>query len=295
MKHGQLVPSLHAQKLNPQIDFPATPFVLQQELTEWKRPVILIDGQMKECPRVAGISSFGAGGANAHIIIEEYISQEPHAPSTLVTKQKPALIVLSAKDEVRLREQVEQLLKAVEAQTWTDEDLLNMAYTLQVGREAMEERVGIVATSLKELEEKLQAFLEGRLDTENLYQGQVKRNREVLSIIAIDEDMEKTIESWITKGKYTSLLDLWVKGLTFNWTKLYDQYKPKRISLPTYPFAKERYWMTKYNSQQTVATASQLPSVQFNELFYDGLFNGLLDNSLSIEAAINKIGNFYNN
>src|SRR5215467_9297485 len=66
LKHSQLVPSLHAQTLNPNIDFAATPFVVQQELAPWRRPVVESDGLRREYPRIAGISSFGAGGANAH-------------------------------------------------------------------------------------------------------------------------------------------------------------------------------------------------------------------------------------
>ncbi len=71
MKHKALAPSLHAGELNPNIDFEKTPFVVQQELGEWEKPVL--DG--KEYPRIAGISSFGAGGANAHVIIEEYLDE----------------------------------------------------------------------------------------------------------------------------------------------------------------------------------------------------------------------------
>ncbi|MCP5006363.1 MAG: SDR family NAD(P)-dependent oxidoreductase, partial [Planctomycetes bacterium] len=57
MKYGQIVPSLHSSTLNPNIDFNNTPFVVNQELTNWDCP--LIEGQ--ELPRIAGISSFGAG------------------------------------------------------------------------------------------------------------------------------------------------------------------------------------------------------------------------------------------
>ena len=73
LKHRQLVPSLHSKTLNPNIDFGSTPFVVQQELAEWKRPVV--DG--KEYPRIAGVSSFGAGGSNAHVVVEEYVAAEP--------------------------------------------------------------------------------------------------------------------------------------------------------------------------------------------------------------------------
>ncbi len=65
MKHGELVPSLHARELNPHIDFANSPFVVQQGLSHWKAP----EGGV----RMAGISSFGAGGANAHVIVSEYV------------------------------------------------------------------------------------------------------------------------------------------------------------------------------------------------------------------------------
>ena len=68
MRHRQLVPSLHAESVNPNIDFTRTPFVLQQASGEWVQPTV--DGTV--CPRRAGISSFGAGGSNAHLIVEEY-------------------------------------------------------------------------------------------------------------------------------------------------------------------------------------------------------------------------------
>src|SRR5205823_3636247 len=105
MRYGQLVPSLHAQVLNPHIDFSATPFVVQQELTEWKRPQGSGTGERKEAPRRAGISSFGAGGSNAHVILEEYVERRQASQGRayrnggLVSPSRPALIVLSARTE----------------------------------------------------------------------------------------------------------------------------------------------------------------------------------------------------
>jgi len=71
MKHGTLVPSLHSQTLNPHIDFGTTPFVVQREVAAWSRPTLNLDGRSREWPRIAGLSSFGAGGSNAHLVIEE--------------------------------------------------------------------------------------------------------------------------------------------------------------------------------------------------------------------------------
>src|SRR6185503_6794791 len=72
MQHRQLAPSLHAEQLNPHIDFAKSAFVLNRELRAWERPVV--DG--RTLPRIAGISSFGAGGSNAHVIVEEYVCGE---------------------------------------------------------------------------------------------------------------------------------------------------------------------------------------------------------------------------
>jgi len=68
----------------------------------------------------------------------------------------------------------------------------------------------------------------------------VKRNKETLAVFIADEDLQQAIDSWISKGKYSKIIDLWVKGLVVDWSKLYGETKPQRISLPTYPFAKER-------------------------------------------------------
>ncbi|MCC5463956.1 SDR family NAD(P)-dependent oxidoreductase [Pelosinus baikalensis] len=242
MKHQKIVPSLHAKDLNPNINFAKTPFVVQQELAEWKRPVIEINGEKKEYPRIAGISAFGAGGSNAHVVIEEYIAKEQERPRIAITTQNPAIVVLSAKNEARLKEQVQQLLIAIEEQQFTDLDLANLAYTLQVGREAMEERLAVIAGSIKELNDKLKSFVEGNNGIVQMYRGQVKCNKDTLAIFA-DEDLQLAIDNWISKGKYTKLLDIWVKGLVFDWNKIYGEIKPRRISLPTYPFSRERFWI----------------------------------------------------
>lgn len=99
LKYKQLVPSLHCENFNPNIDFKASPVVVQTTLSDWKRPVLKEGGLEKEYPRRAGISSFGAGGANAHIIIEEY---EKPDTAYRMDDEGPQLCVLSAMNTVRL-------------------------------------------------------------------------------------------------------------------------------------------------------------------------------------------------
>ena len=240
MQHQQLVPSIHARTLNANIDFAQTPFVVQQTLAPWPQPQI--DG--RQMPRRAGVSSFGAGGANAHVVIEEYVSERPYA-----MVQGPYIIILSAKNETRLKERAQRLLGAIRRTgpgALGEHDLADMAYTLQVGREAMDERLALIVNSLEELEQKLDAFVVGGGDgarMDDLLRGQVKHGKNALAAFSVDEELQAAVESWIHKRKYSRLLELWVNGLSIDWRALYlDGELPRRISLPTYPFARESYW-----------------------------------------------------
>ncbi|MDT8977370.1 SDR family NAD(P)-dependent oxidoreductase [Paenibacillus sp. chi10] len=246
LKYRQLVPSLHSEVLNPNIDFSNTSFVVQQELAELKRPVVTINGETREYPIIAGVSSFGAGGSNAHVLISEYVPEEMGQPVVVPkspTDQERVIVVLSAKNEDRLKARAQQLLTAIRERQVPEESLVDLGYTLQTGREAMEERLATVVSTIQELSEKLECFIAGTEGIEDLYLGQVKRNKDTLEVFAADDDLQKAIEAWIIKGKYSKLMDLWVKGLNVDWHKLYGHFQPKRISLPTYPFARERYWI----------------------------------------------------
>ncbi|CAJ3337977.1 polyketide synthase, type I [Burkholderia pseudomallei] len=175
MKHGLLVPSLHASELNPNIDFPASPFVVNRETRAWERPVI--DG--REHPRIAGVSSFGAGGTNAHVILEEPPRQA--SPARAPTPAgAPALIVLSAKKPEQLRRYASELLarlRDADYRARVDADgLRSLAYTLQVGREAMDERLAVIADSVQALEGKLRQFVDGKTDIQDLHVSRVGRS-----------------------------------------------------------------------------------------------------------------------
>jgi acyl transferase domain-containing protein len=79
----------------------------------------------------------------------------------------------------------------------------------------------------------------------------------MLEALTADDDIEKTIDSWIAKGKHDKLLTLWVNGFNVDWSRLYINEKPKRVSLPTYPFARERYWVPGAVTKQMLSTDSR--------------------------------------
>jgi len=224
MREGKIAPSLHSQTLNPNIDFSATPFQVNQQLREWPRPVI--DGQVQH--RTAGVSSFGAGGSNAHMVIEEYVGPETGIAAR--PSDAPCAFVLSAKTEQQLRQYVESLLQFVHRHQ-AELSLPDTAFTLQIGREAMPQRLGFIAGSVQELTEKLNRFLQS--DRDGLYLGRAGYSKQSESLSGQD------------RHSIAELLANWVKGASVDWHRLYavDARPPKRISLPTYPFARERYWL----------------------------------------------------
>ena len=237
LRHRQLPASLHVSALNPKLELSATPFHVVDSQRAWEgSPGV---------PLRAGVSSFGSGGTNAHAVLEEYRDQERHEDA--VSFAHPSIVVLSARSQERLREQASQLLTALQDPAQPGcalKRLTDIAYTLQVGREAMEWRLACVAESLPHLRDRLQAYLAGEEDVADLYRGQARQLKETLAFFA-EEELQEAIGKWIERGRLGKLAELWTKGLALDWGRLYAGYErhPRRIELPGYSFAKERYWV----------------------------------------------------
>ncbi|BBO59205.1 SDR family NAD(P)-dependent oxidoreductase [Mycoavidus sp. B2-EB] len=229
LQHQILVKSLHCDEVNPLLALEHSPFYVVQQTQRWEA---LRDRQGRPLPRRAGVSSFGAGGSNAHVIVEEYVKGQK-AP-TIFTG--PVLVVMSARSEEQLKEQAGQLVAYLKCQT--EVNLVDLAYTLQVGREPLGVRLALVAESVDAVREQLSHYVCGEV-AEDIYRGECNRNVTFLA----DEDLQKMIQVWMANGKLSKLAELWVQGLEVEWAHLNGGTKPNRIRLPTYPFAKERYWV----------------------------------------------------
>ncbi|HEY8359347.1 MAG TPA: beta-ketoacyl synthase N-terminal-like domain-containing protein, partial [Ramlibacter sp.] len=236
LREGQIAPSLHSQTLNPNIDFTG-PMRVNRELRPWPRPVI--DGQVGR--RVAGISSFGAGGSNAHLLIEEHVPA-PRAPLPAAAVDAPQLLVLSARAPAQLQQAAARLRAVAQArQGHADaaEWLRDAAWTLQVGREAMPHRLAFVVRNVDELVLRLDAHAAG--SSEHLHMG-----RATSGAAAAPDD-----------ASLDALAAAWVRGAPVDWAALQRDaaWTPRRIALPTYPFARDRYWID-------VAIPGSLPTPQ---------------------------------
>ncbi|MFF0838308.1 SDR family NAD(P)-dependent oxidoreductase, partial [Streptomyces sp. NPDC003344] len=232
MRHGELVPSLHSAILNPHIDFDRTPLRVQRSLEPWRRQVRDSGGERRPLPRLAGVSSFGGGGSNAHVVIEEY--PQPARPETV--PDGPFLLVLSARSEAQLVEQARRLYARLGE--LSDADLPAVAWTLQTGRMALEERLAFAATSLAEARERLAAFATDPAAAASWVRGTARPDRP-----ADGAAVQSALAAWREQGRYEALLALWAEGGDVEWDLLgATGTGPYRISLPGYPFARERCW-----------------------------------------------------
>ncbi|WP_195724205.1 SDR family NAD(P)-dependent oxidoreductase [Paenibacillus monticola] len=365
-KHQALVPSLHSEILNPGIPFESSPFYVQHELAEWKQPVVRSGegGAVTRYPRRAGISGFGAGGTNVHLILEEY--QAPQVRQPYDKENEPQIILLSAKTAEKLSETASQLLlylrpepkeqepllqqeeeertvASIDEDNWQlqirldvsklladvlqvdvrdmleDENLLeyaaspldysilfqqiaanfhlepdqerfrnhltysqlcdyimelkkhgehslkeasggdisvqsslledapvslsDIAYTLQTGREALTERIAFVVSSIEELLLKLEDLVAGTSKKVDIYRGQVNSGHSGLGLLVDGTAGERFLEAVVQNQELYKLAELWTLGAKIDWNILYKGHRPRRISLPGYPFAKEHYWV----------------------------------------------------
>ncbi len=126
--HKQLPPAIHFKSPNPHIDLANSPFYVNTKLTPWEAGTT---------PRRAGVSAFGVGGTNAHVVLEEAPDVEP------VTADRPAhLLVLSARTATALEQATTNLAEHLKANSQVDMD--SVAFTLQAGRRCFDHRRAIV-------------------------------------------------------------------------------------------------------------------------------------------------------
>lgn len=113
MRNGKLPGTPLLQKVNPRIDINESAFYIVKDTQPWQQ---LEDGDRGCIARIAGVSSFGFGGANAHVVLQEHHMEDTIASSKERLDEKPYLIVLSAKDENRLKQKASDLCRFIQEQ-----------------------------------------------------------------------------------------------------------------------------------------------------------------------------------
>lgn len=247
MQHKELPGLLHLKELNPYVEFLGSPFFIVEKTQPWAR---LRAESPVSPPLVAGVSSFGFGGVNAHVVLEEYVSAAEALPPTPAGEQ---VFVFSAKTEEALRTLAAAFLQYLERCKQDGKLPASecVAYTLQLGREEFKERLACVAHDILELANRLDRHLKGETLVERLYVGHAERRPPAK---AAADDLDAVAKEWVFGG-------------AVDWQALHRGRKPRRVSLPSYPFTKRRYWFAAPGGKEsagalrrTVAPAD--PSLQ---------------------------------
>ncbi len=228
--HHETIPGLaHRMERNPYIEFDQSPFYLAETTQPWEEPVSA-DGV--RLPRRAGVNSFGAGGTNAHVVIEEHLAKDGGSEASV---ERVQVVPLSAKDEAALQRYAVALRNYLgsPARTADGMTLEQVAYTLQSGRSPMPCRLAIVAGSLAELEALLAGFCAGQR-SEGIHHGTAAGTQDAPPV---------RLDGRVDVGDLNRVASAWCRGGVVDWLALYRGKTPGRVPVPTYPFARTRYWV----------------------------------------------------
>jgi len=264
LRHGKIPASIQFSELNPFIDIKDSPFFIVDQTRNWEA-VLAKDGE--RLPRRAGVSSFGFGGVNAHIVIEEYHNRNNAACAE--EQQGPQLFVLSARNVDRLREYARLLAGWIRENYGLDgksgapngsgrevPGLGDVAFTLQVGREEMDERLALVASSVGDLCRKLETWLESG-DTPGVFRGRTKSG----NARPVPGDGRQSGPITLPPATDSSGLERvaarWVEGAAIDWDSAPGKNRGLRGSLPTYPFARQRHWFPDLKAPSAVDEQSE--------------------------------------
>lgn len=141
LKYKQIPESLHYTTPNPEIPFEQGNFEVNKELKNWT--------VQNDEARIAGVSSFGIGGTNVHVVLQD---MKEELEKTEDSDSGFKIIPISAKSDYSLNQYRKNLLQFVQEEYTS---LTDLAYTFQTGREVFEKRAFVIADSRQELIEQL--------------------------------------------------------------------------------------------------------------------------------------------
>ncbi|WP_197321888.1 type I polyketide synthase [Saccharomonospora sp. NB11] len=161
LQRGAVPRNVHFTRLNPEISFDGTTFVVPTETTDWRT-----DGR----PRVAGVSSFGLSGTNAHLILE----QAPERAVPEADDRRPgSVLALSARSDNALAKLARRYADRLAADD--DVALADLCFTANAGRAHLPHRLAVTGSTRDEVASLLREFVRGELG-DGLYTGLADRS-----------------------------------------------------------------------------------------------------------------------
>ncbi|MBW7476952.1 SDR family NAD(P)-dependent oxidoreductase [Paenibacillus oenotherae] len=246
LKHKQLPPSLHFVKPNREISFESSPVYVNRRLVPWDTGGL---------PRRCGVSAFGLSGTNCHVVLEE----APEQQSSIAYADYPQLFALSAKSEYSLKHLISDYVKLLRSER--SPGFNDLCFTANTGRGHYQYRLAVIAWDAEDLAGKLEAAAHAGLDAGH-HNGLLYGYHKTVSQRAAEpqEVTEQDKRRWsaeadgvlsgipefsegIGERLLLQLAQYYVQGAEVNWEELYKGQKRSKVSLPTYPFERNRCWI----------------------------------------------------
>ncbi len=241
VEHGVIPPSLHFTEPNPRTDLAASPFFVAAGLTAWPG---------EETPRRAAVSSFGIGGTNAHVVLEQAPPEESTPPA-----RAWQLLPLSAKNRRALTAMAAALAHYLEHEGG-QVCLADVSYTLQLGRREHDLRGFVIAEDVEGAARALRAAEAGEWPTARVAgEPSGEEPSRVLLLLAQGPAAGGPTVSVLLE----TLGRLWLSGAPIDWRRLYAGERRRRLALPTYPFARQRFWLEPRAVSPPVERARSFP------------------------------------
>lgn len=257
LKHGIIPPSIHFDEANPRIDFPRSPFYVQTRPAPWPP---------EKMPRRAGVSAFGVGGTNVHLVLE---AAPPLLPrKTDPSQPGPRVLAVSAKSAAALDRACLDLARFLNKNQ--DIPLIDVARTLGAGRKSFPFRHARVCETIQEarnaLEER-QPFASnprpsGAHDT-RAASSEIQNSDEILDMLRRPD-----VDAAQYHALLTALARHWVQGGTVEWHRLYGRETGRFVPLPTYPFERQAYWIEARQRKDRSRPDLAVKNAESDQWFY---------------------------
>lgn len=304
LRHHTVPAQLYGQRPSSRVPWQDLPLEVATDARPWEP----IEGR-----RIAGVSSFGFSGTNAHVIVE---GVEDHRVSEIEARPAEVLVV-NARTAEALRELAARYAKFLEQSeaSWGE-----ICHTVATGRAAFAQRLAVVAKNKSEAAKQLRAWLENEATAMGIHRGKVRPGEHVRVGLVLGGDLQAwdTVMQWsfdtealrreAWEGKWKSwgidpvvvaspgvdlhtqlasagvtlvaamgsdvgemslptvrldatadwraladaVAELFVRGVRIDWKEWEGGLKHRRVSLPTYAFQRERFYIEPQSAKRKI-------------------------------------------
>ncbi|MEK4460623.1 SDR family NAD(P)-dependent oxidoreductase [Paenibacillus sp. FSL H8-0282] len=245
LKHEKIPPMLHFKQLNPNISLIDSPVYIADKLIQWKRS--------PSSKRRCGVSSFGLSGTNCHVILEEAPERPEASPDNL-----NHIFTLSGMEQTNLIENVKQYINFLSSSA-NHYRVGDVCYTVNTGRDHYTHRLVLKTSSIKELLQQLERFLNApffTMEEHHIYYGSHNTDTDKAiwpkpeNVTDSDTNHAKDLLLTFSKdpsdmgGAFRAFAQAYTQGAEIDWELFYPKHSYYKVSLPTYSYLKNRCWIS---------------------------------------------------